>query len=124
MIGCLALAAWGCTSLKDGAREEFSSTYSCPSAQIELAKRDDVKPHDLIFGSRPAPPGEVARDPQRLALWEQKQQKLEDDWNNGAEVWEARGCGHDVVYACSRAQTHASTSSGIICSEGKHPPGK
>jgi hypothetical protein len=119
-LGLICFCA--CADTKKGAADEFSKDFSCPADKITVKPRDDLKIHDITFGPRPAPPSDVAKDPQRLAIWNAKEQKNEDSWNNSGNVYEVSGCDHDLVYTCSQAQTHASTSSGIICSEASHLP--
>jgi hypothetical protein len=113
------LASTGCTSLETGAREEFSKEFSCPADRVEVTPRPDLKSFEVIFGPRSAPPSDIAADPGRLEVWRKRQDELEGNWNRGGTVFQVRGCSHDVIYACSRAQTHANTSNGIICSTGQ-----
>ncbi len=118
-----SLAMLGCTSLEQGAQEEFTTKFSCPKDRVKVVPRSDLKAFDITFGTRAPPPADVASDPARLAIWQKKQDDTEASWNAGTPVFEVTGCDKDVIFTCGRAQKHASTSSGIMCSEARHVPG-
>jgi hypothetical protein len=91
-----------------------------------VRRRTDVNTWDLVHGhrDRPAPPDEVAKDPARLALWEEEQREHEASWNSSYEVFEARGCEHQVLQYCDHPSDQNGTSLGLVsCSEGDYPPG-
>ncbi len=119
LLSLLSLVAvGGCTSLEKGAQEEFTSSFSCPKERVTVTPRPDLKA--AVFGSRPAPPADVAADPARLAVWQKKEDDLQSTWNNSTTVFEVAGCDKDVIYKCGQAAKHASTSSGIMCTEARH----
>jgi hypothetical protein len=120
-----ALPLLSCKALRDGAREEFSTRFSCPPERIELRPRPDLHPYDVVFGPGASPPVEVASDPARLAIWQRTQSANRDGWDDGREVFELRGCEHAVLFACNHpSDPDGSTYPGVVsCSTGKYPPG-
>jgi hypothetical protein len=124
LAGALGLGA--CTSLEEGARDAFSRDFSCPEGRIDVHARKDLDAYDLTFGGMgSAPPADVKKDPERLALWQRRQREQHDAWNDRIGVFEARGCGHDALYTCS----HPNGSKGGVnyarasCSKANHQPG-
>ncbi len=107
-----------------GAREQFSQQFSCPGDRIQVRARPDVKPFDVYFGERSRPPDEVARDPARLAIWEKGERERAESWNDEYEVFEVRGCGHEVIFDCAHAGgPGGETYPGVVsCIAGSHPP--
>lgn len=123
-----ALAAVSaCKALDEGAKEELSHRYSCPMERVQVRRRTDVKPYDLAFGrlGPSKPSDEVAADPGRLALWEKDEREKRSRWNSSFEVYEVRGCGHQVLYSCAHpTDTDGGTLVGqVSCSEGEYPAG-
>ncbi len=116
------LAMAGCTSLEQGAKEHFAQEFSCPMERIEVRKRDDLQPSEVSLGGQAKPPAEVAKDPERLAVWKKDQQKYADDMNDRMTVFELRGCGHRVLYSCARA-AKSNGGNGIGCFPGDYPSG-
>jgi hypothetical protein len=115
----LVLSASACQSLDDGARDEFAGHFTCPKERVEVRSRPDLNSYDLTWG-RAQPPPDVAADPQRLALWKEKQQ---DSRSRGSDpVFELRGCGHSVLYHCTRANT-GTHSGAVMCFDLKYPAG-
>jgi hypothetical protein len=98
-----ALALVACKSLEEGARETFSRDFSCPEARVVVVPRTDLNAYDVTFGSvgNTAPPADVQKDPERLALWRRQKRDQRDAWNGRISVFEARGCEHDAIYTCS-----------------------
>ncbi len=117
----------GTKSLDKGAREEFSRIHLCPIDRVEVRRRADLTPWDLHVakwgGSRP--PDEVARDPERLALWKEQERARQERENEDAEVFEVRGCGRQVLWSCD----HPTVAGGevyigmVSCTEGPNPAG-
>jgi hypothetical protein len=100
LLLAVALLGSACKSKEQGAREEFSETYTCPLDRVEVRARPDVKKSDLA--KREDPPPNIEADPGRLQLWQSKrdeQRKRDDD---GCEMFEARGCGKQTLLCCSR----------------------
>jgi hypothetical protein len=118
----LLATAPGCTSVEDGAKDEFSETYTCPPQRVEVRKRTDLKATD-VEGSFAAnqPPAEVAADPGRLQMWQKEQREKDDNENGYHTVVEARGCDHQVLYTCGH--TTGKSSKPWLCMERKYPQG-
>ena len=102
----LSLAAFGCKRLSTGAREEFGKAYSCPEDRVEVKARDDLTWSSLLSSgpSEEVPPDDVAKDPARRAKWQQDrddaQQSLNHSVDSRVDVYQAIGCGHDVLMGC------------------------
>jgi hypothetical protein len=108
----VAYALCGC-SLDGKARTDFSKQFTCPENAITVQERDDLDADELIWGPPTPPPPEVARDPERLALWRKQHAPKTAD----RTVFHVQGCAHDVFYACGR-----SNKSRPMCSQGRYPP--
>ena len=123
----LPLALVGCKKLKTGAAEKFSQDYTCPESRVEVIARPDLSPAQVLGRSKAKveePPDDVKNDPERYALWkeEQKKQEEKDDGRyDNYEVFEAKGCDHDVIYACCHAAQssagHSGSSDVVLCDE-------
>ena len=70
LLLAVALLGSACKSKEQGAREEFSETYTCPLDRVEVRARPDVKKSDLA--KREDPPPDIEADPGRLQLWRSK----------------------------------------------------
>ncbi len=114
MTGCLN------QSYEDGAKEKFAKEVSCQQTSVELRKRPELDAYDLAWG-KSAPPAEVAKDPARLAVWQKEESDRRASYA-GNPVFELRGCGHQVLYTCTRANV-GRTSGAVMCSEHDYPPG-
>jgi hypothetical protein len=128
-IGCVALLLCiaACKSLEDGAREAFSKDYSCPENRITVRPRADLNAYDVTFGtSTAAPPADVKKDPERLALWQAQQREKRAAWNDRISVYEARGCGHDAIYTCSHpdGRKGGANYARAACSKANEQPGE
>jgi hypothetical protein len=125
-LAALAAVA-GCKALDEGAKEGFSHRYSCPQERVQVRRRADVRPYDVAFGRLgPAtPPDEVAADPGRKALWEKDEREKRRRWNSSFEVYEVRGCGHQVIQTCAHpVDLDGGTLVGQVdCTEGEYPAG-
>jgi hypothetical protein len=88
-----------CTSLEQGARQEFSSEFTCPEGSITVTQRDDLDADEIQWGPPPPPPPEVAKDPERAALWK----KQHANTPSGHIVFQAQGCQHEAFYSCGRS---------------------
>jgi hypothetical protein len=116
-----ALVLTACQSLEDGAKAEFSSQFTCPLERIEARARPDLKPSQVEREpSRPSP--EIAADPERLKIFQQKQAELDANVDRADSVVEARGCGHTVLYTCGHP-TRSSSGKRWMCSHHAYPPG-
>lgn len=119
VTGFALLGTVDCTtaSLEQGAQEEFTKKFSCPSERVKVEPRSDLKAYDVTFGPPPPPPADIAGDPGRLAIWQQREDELRTNFNNFMTVLKVTGCDKDVMFTCSRAQKHPSNSNGIVCNE-------
>jgi hypothetical protein len=102
-LSCGLAACAYLNTLQNGAARTFSADYTCPRERMVLTRQP--MPH---APAKP-PPDEVARDPDRLALWNKQaanEAKTRDDWVRYA----IQGCGHDAVYDCSWSTNPDGTS--------------
>jgi hypothetical protein len=93
----VAVAGVGCAYVnnrENSAANAFVQAYQCP--------RDRVVVRPVATPSAPsapgaAPPDDVARDPERLAIWKKQQQRPTQDVSS----FDVTGCGHEAVYGCT-----------------------
>jgi len=116
VVTLLALPA--CQGLVDGAQEQFSKDNTCPIERVEARARADLRPSS--FKTQSKPPAAIAADPDRLRMWEQKQQEAFASSDRRYDIAEAHGCGKDTFYECYRSSQHASSMS--CSSESLVPP--
>jgi hypothetical protein len=124
LFAVLAMTS-ACKRLKTGAREHFSTEYSCPEDRVTVQDRDDLKYGDFVVTQQreEAPSDEVQRDPARLAKWRSdvsaKREELRRDLNLNLDMFDVRGCDHRALLGCC----HSSTADGsmnmgeVDCSE-------
>lgn len=93
------LLVLGCESMRGTVRSAFSNTYSCPRSAIVITPRPDVKAHTVIDPPS-EPPADVASDPARLRLWNERRQRHYAQLDSDDDVFDASGCGHEDRYAC------------------------
>ena len=84
VVGLVLLGA-GCVGVQGTARESFSQLYHCPAQRVIVSK-ETGRPY------LPAPPPEIANDPERLAMYEHRKEV----------VWLAKGCNEQAYYRCYR----------------------
>jgi hypothetical protein len=109
-----------CHSLADGAKSDFSTTYTCPANRVEVRPRPDLHPSDFKPKARPkTPPSEIAADPERLRMWQAEQDRSRNYDDTYHSIYEASGCGHRALYECGHASRGSSTS--WICWERTLP---
>ncbi|HYD43394.1 MAG TPA: hypothetical protein VEB43_21355 [Anaeromyxobacter sp.] len=121
-----AVVSTACTPLDRGAREQFSRDRSCPLDRVEVRRRADLQAWDVTFVEirRAAPPDDIARDRERLALWRKTQHEKQDGWNDDYDVYELRGCGAQVLVACNRPVEPDGRFTGrVVCLDGEYPAG-
>jgi hypothetical protein len=124
-VGVIVLLVLVYKTLAAGAREDFASKYSCPNDRVVVTPRPDIsslKANDMDVVLTPPP--EVAKDPDRLAKWNEDQAKnrKRDEENYDDDVFEVSGCDHRVIMACH----HMGSSKGqgirfdsVSCHESK-----
>jgi hypothetical protein len=91
---------FACTSLEDGAKQTFSKQFTCPPDRVESRARPDLKPS--AFKKAKTPPPDVAADPGRLKMWNDQQEKALTASDGMDWIAEARGCGQQAFYSCTR----------------------
>ena len=117
-------AAGGCKSPQTGAKEEFSKDVNCPADRVEVRPRADLTASAVLWSKPAAPPPKVAADPERLAMFNKKQQERAAATDGSCEVFEAKGCDTQVLYCCSYASQRRGNGAGqISCSKGTYPEG-
>ena len=115
----IALGQLGCQSLSDGAKNDFSRSFTCPMDRVEVRARPELHPSDWFKAK--TPPSEVASDPARLRMWQDAQERLRTSGDKYHSIYEARGCGHQTLYECGR--TTRGSSNGVICRQQPYPSG-
>jgi hypothetical protein len=105
----LASACTGAAGTASRARATFGGLYTCPKDAIAVTVRRDIAAHTFLAPSQP--PGEVAQDPSRSALWETQRRQAEAQADQ-YEVYDVQGCGHRDYYAC---RNDASTDFEPVC---------
>ena len=120
-LGCLFAAASlvACQSLSDGAKSDFSGSFTCPLDRVEVRARPELHPSDWFEPRKP--PSEVAADAGRLRLWQDEQDKQRAVIDRYHSIYEVRGCGHQSLYECGRSSRGSSRS--WICRERPYIPG-
>jgi hypothetical protein len=106
-IVCAAFFGAGCT-LKYDAKMMFAEAYSCPSNRITVEERPDLYHYVVVPGYEPPydPPLDVQSDPERLAMYRAKRESQRVPartvlFETGF-LYEINGCGHKVIWECSR----------------------
>jgi hypothetical protein len=118
VVAALLCAPVGCTSinnLQNAAARSFTADHTCPRDRMVLTRQPNAP------APAKQPPEGVARDPERLAVWNQKaakEAKEREDW----ETWAVQGCGHDAVYACSWSANPDGTSAASCVASGTRAP--
>lgn len=84
-VAGLLLLGEGCAGAVGTARQSFSRFYNCPEPRVVVSK-EQGRPYLA------PPPPEIAGDPERLALYQHKDEV----------VWLARGCNEQAYYRCYR----------------------
>jgi hypothetical protein len=122
IVGALAAAIGlsACKSKEQGAKEHFSQDATCPEDRVEVRARTDLKPS--MWLPKETPPASIAADPGRLAMWQDARDQRLASTDSRDDIFEARGCGQQKVYACHR---HNKDLGYIMCSSFPqgYPPG-
>jgi len=119
----LAASLGGCKSQEEQARDEFSEEFSCPASRIEVRELEGVTPYDVRQKynptAKPQPPAEIAADPERLAIWEEKEEEKrrasQREPGFGSNVFEATGCGETITYECWRKKKSVNFEPMVDC---------
>jgi hypothetical protein len=96
------LALGGCESVLDGSKDEFSKEFTCPLDRIEARPRPDLRPSSLNGDRATDPPKDIAADPDRRRMWQTDHETMMAREDARDDVFELRGCGRHVLYACHR----------------------
>jgi hypothetical protein len=119
MLIVLALSQGACQSFDDGAKTTFSKSFTCPAERIEARARPDLRPSEWLKGRKPS--SEIASDPDRLGMWQKEQDQRLAYEDGHYWMYEARGCGHEVLYECYRPRKSVNTLvSQVSCSEREY----
>jgi hypothetical protein len=113
----MLLMLTACMSVMDGSREEFSRQLTCPLERVEARARPELHVSDLRE-ERSTPPKDVAADPERMKMWQQKQDEDRKWRDNRDEIFEVRGCGHQLLMACHR---YNKGQGGFVCTKYDYP---
>ena len=109
-----------CHSLSEGARRDFSTDFTCPLERVEVRAREDLHPSDWFKGPARTPPREIAVDPARLKMWQDRENEQRHYADSYHHIFEANGCGHRALYECGHSTRGSSTS--WICYSRTDPP--
>jgi predicted small secreted protein len=123
LVVALSWLLSGCWPTEGAARDAFVQQHSCPADRVVAHRRDDVKAYDVIYrDDKPIPPANIAKDPERLALWQKAHDRsgLEANINRGNWVYEVQGCNIHVLSVCHQVQKHIFNTS---CHEYPLPSG-
>jgi hypothetical protein len=83
----------GCGSYREVARDAFVKMTTCPPDRVEVVQ----VPAPSWVPAPPAPPPEVAADPERRALWKERHAAPD---RSGLTYYRTKGCGHDMLFFC------------------------
>jgi len=126
LLAALTVASLvGCKSLEEQARDDFSEAVSCPTSKIKVRELEGVTAFDVREKHnptpKPKPPAEIAADPERLAIWEAKEEKnrraSQREPGFGSDVFEVKGCGETITYECWRKNKWRGGESSVGCSQ-------
>ena len=118
-VALVALVALvGCQSLLDGAKETFANENTCPVERVEARERSDLR--SSSFRASRTPPKDVAADPARLKMWQDKEETSRTSSDHLGSIVEVRGCEKHKFYRCYRSSQHASR---MNCSEERDATG-
>jgi len=94
LVPFFALAACR-PSWAESAGAKFAEDISCPARRVTVATRFYQPPHV-------DPPPYITSDPERLAMWQAKEDALE----RPRPYFVASGCGEEHTYYCERTYTY------------------
>jgi hypothetical protein len=116
MLAASVTLLMACEKLDADAKKSFSGSNTCPLDRVESRERPELHPSMLAPSSRP--PAEVARDPQRLAMWQQQQAK------SHAQTTRIRRCSRSAD-ATTRSSTrcHRFKNTSSFCMGMNYPEG-
>ena len=118
-IVSVAVCQLACQPLSEGAKSDFSTSFTCPIERVEVRARPELHPSNWVKPQ--TPPNDVASDPGRLKMWQGEQDRLRTSGDQYHSIYEARGCGQHALYECGRSTRGSSTS--VICRERPYPSG-
>jgi hypothetical protein len=95
-------STWGCATVSEGdVAAWFSKERICPVTRVHAHERPDLLPSQV---DEPAvPPDEVAADPERLAMWRarvNRVNKANAARNAKYRVFEVVGCNYHEFFRC------------------------
>ena len=123
IVVLVLLAACKRSTDSAGAKQEFSKKYSCPDDRVTVKERGDIDPATLLYppSADEAPPDEVKNDPGRLAKWQadhkEQRETVEAGYRRSYQIYEASGCDHAVLLACTWADNAGTSGQTLVCQE-------
>jgi hypothetical protein len=87
----------------DGSKDEFSKQFTCPINRIDSKERPDLHWSDLETASKP--PKDIAADPDRLRMWQEKNAQSKAYEDSNYTILELTGCGKHLLYGCRRIKS-------------------
>lgn len=87
---------------RDDITSQFRDAESCPAARVvvtAIARPASLAP-PVADHAAPPPPPDIARDPERAAIWARTHDPTPSDPYAGHDFFAADGCGRRTVYAC------------------------
>jgi hypothetical protein len=106
----LSWAVGGCayvTSLHNRALWDFADGYQCPVGRVSVVQR----PYAVVPPQPRPPPDDVARDPERLKIWNDQVAAAQNNQKRPT-LFEVTGCDHDGLYLCEWDQQLLKASNG------------
>jgi hypothetical protein len=79
------------------ARDTFASSHTCPSDRVSVTPRPDLWRFSFV-----SPKPDVAADPERLRVWQERQKKAAAD-ALPCVVFEMDGCGQSQLLCCTHS---------------------
>ena len=83
-----------------------------------MRERKDLKPSMLRV--KVPPPPEIASDPGRLAQYNEKEAEIDAGANTFGDIYEARGCDKQSLYAC---RIRSNKTFGVSCTKESYVDG-
>jgi hypothetical protein len=98
------------TTLHNRALWDFANGYQCPLGRINVVQR----PYVSAPPPPRTPPDDVARDPERLKIWNNQVAAAQTQSDQKRPtLFEVTGCGHDGIYLCEWEQQLLSSAHDI-----------
>jgi hypothetical protein len=112
-IGIVELVT-ACTTKERTARERFAKDQGCPIGSVSATEHPELSAYDLTFGDDSKPPDDIAKEPERVALWKASREERRTRNDTNTTVFLVAGCQKKIYYGCSRS--NAKQGSNVGCS--------